>query len=510
MRKSLNVSWYGFVLVMVIGCSKDVVIPDKTKLVSGNSTVVPPSIPAGKTHSGARYNTYPFDWEGANKDFMPTPSGILIETPWNNGPFIDKGMLNDRKASEGWELYLNTFNTSAIQQPTYFALYNKYRGIMRIYYYTYNITNIPSSQILHKIATKGSYATNSKVLNFASRFIVDVASGTNQTSLLTTDPQTQVAPNTWYAFEYELAYDQNLAPQNFGTFSFDWFPFSTSFSNITVNGTQQGSITGNMSMDGAGLNIAGGSTFNLAGQQAIFNVVGKDAADKFLPMLGQAVVNGLKDAITDGIGGIVAGFASGIFGAGNEDNVDLKVNTTISLTGTIGTNYVLTPLEFAASGYDQSATGMEPHYSGALGVFYLSNRPTVNETIHITSQTDGNGFPIAPRYSYEYQSDPGSATLIFNSDVTSQATIQNVQWDVVLQDQYHPVAGAHENIPGLGLTYTGSYMFTDDYQGAILCTRISFDVVPNNGSPRVKIVKSFTSNRNSTEVYHDGGGGDQN
>ena len=83
---------------------------------------------------------YEFDWE--NADWMPTPpQQAKIPSPWIGQGSIASTfgieIVNDRKKIDGWELLYNSFNIeeSSLVNP-YFILYNKYRGIMRIFFYT--------------------------------------------------------------------------------------------------------------------------------------------------------------------------------------------------------------------------------------------------------------------------------------------------------------------------------------------------------------------------------------
>ena len=80
-----------------------------------------------------------FDWETA--DFMPTPKGqARIDPPWHGQGSLaymyGDDVLTDIKASDGWELLYSTFdaNASAPLVNPYFILYNKYRGLMRIFF----------------------------------------------------------------------------------------------------------------------------------------------------------------------------------------------------------------------------------------------------------------------------------------------------------------------------------------------------------------------------------------
>lgn len=57
---------------------------------------------------------YPLDWETAN--FMPTPPGTSILVPWGSGSnqTFSPDLALDYKATDGWVLVYNTFNTTAL------------------------------------------------------------------------------------------------------------------------------------------------------------------------------------------------------------------------------------------------------------------------------------------------------------------------------------------------------------------------------------------------------------
>lgn len=108
------------------------------------------------------------DWE--NISFMPTPPNTpLIPVPWQGGlggAKIDDDIIFDYKHENGWELVYNTFSTTASYNPQYFMLYNKYRGLLRVYFYITLNSNYPSSNITHFLNLRGAYASGSPILNF--------------------------------------------------------------------------------------------------------------------------------------------------------------------------------------------------------------------------------------------------------------------------------------------------------------------------------------------------------
>lgn len=111
-----------FFLVSLTGCKDELFIENESTPISTRAIPTPE-----------------FDWE--NCDWMPTPKGQSpIPSPWvGQGSIVSVygiDVVNDRKASDGWLLLYNSFNSTAtgpLVNP-YFILYNKYRGLMRIFF----------------------------------------------------------------------------------------------------------------------------------------------------------------------------------------------------------------------------------------------------------------------------------------------------------------------------------------------------------------------------------------
>ena len=451
----------------------------------------------------------PLDWE--NIDYMPTPPGLpQILVPWASGASrqFAAEMANDYKSLDGWVLVYNTFNNISVPDNWYFILYNKYRGLMRMYYYVPSGSNfITSKNIIQTLAIEGSYSASSPLMNFAGQDIININSNSSFGSQI--EPY-QVAPATWYILQYELAYDQNMSSQSYSSFNFLWTIRSGDISNISLNGTQTGSLTGIVSTPGTNFTIS--PSFSISGannSNVIIN--GSSDAEKLKPTLGQTIVNTIKGAILNGAQGIIKNILSGIFKKSTsntpEENVNLKIKTNISLNGTLTSNFLLTSPSFSIPGYDQtSTTGQTPAYNETLGVFYLSNRPTINITYtHIPIPTCAEPGSPNQYYRYNFTVDNNSFQYIFNPAVTSIASIQNIQTDILLPDRgldILPCAGVNtqEFIDNqLYYKVTPSVVTLDPTIGeSILYTpvylRVSFDVVPNNGTSTVRIAKTFAIN----------------
>ena len=117
-----------FFLVSLTGCKDELFIENESTPISTRAIPTPE-----------------FDWE--NCDWMPTPKGQSpIPSPWvGQGSIVSVygiDVVNDRKASDGWLLLYNSFNSTAtgpLINP-YFILYNKKISWFNAYFSLYHYT----------------------------------------------------------------------------------------------------------------------------------------------------------------------------------------------------------------------------------------------------------------------------------------------------------------------------------------------------------------------------------
>lgn len=169
-----------------------------------------------------------FDWE--NADWMPTPSvQPRIPVPWiGQGSLAGTyglDVINDRKSFDGWELMYNTFDscaTAPLVNP-YFILYNKYRGIMRIYLYLTTSFVTTSSYIQDGISVISNHSTT--LLSFLGQEVVDVDKKNSQYVQMQPAPfdgSLPLAANRWYMMQYEMAFDPNLMNIPYNEAQLNW------------------------------------------------------------------------------------------------------------------------------------------------------------------------------------------------------------------------------------------------------------------------------------------------
>ena len=189
-----------------------------------------------------------FDWE--NADWMPTPSGqSRIPSPWvgqgSIASIYGMDVINDRKSSDGWVLLYNTFETKApgpLVNP-YFILYNKYRGIMRIFLYTTTQFISPSTYLQDGISIISNH--KSSLLNFMGEAIVDGSKNKETYSQMQPAPDDgslPLASNKWYMMQYELAYDEQIAQLPYNSIQLNWYMNYYNVEKIDLNGDFVGTI----------------------------------------------------------------------------------------------------------------------------------------------------------------------------------------------------------------------------------------------------------------------------
>lgn len=463
--------------------------------------------------------TYPLDWENISQ--MPTPTGVdPIPTPWQSGlsgAKINPDILFDYAKSDGWELVYNTFNTTTPPPSNYyyFILYNKYRGVLRLYFYFAPGQNYPSDNLVPQLIVKGPAAPNSPILNFAGTDMVNF--GTNNPAATDLLPYQVSSTPSWYASEFELAYDPNITTptDSYQNLQMEWQINPNSIAQISLNGNERGSLDGTITVPSSKTNFFGTlvNTLVTAGV-----TVGASEATGGLDFLVSTGSDGKKDnslqksvasAITNGLSGSISGFLNGIFGftkkSSTTQKVSLTINTQITVDGTSTVHSQMYDNSFMIPGTQNSDPLIyEPIYPKALGVFYISAKPTVNvkQTIYnIHRPADIGG----ARNKFNFTLTSSSFSLLFNPAVTAIANISNIRYEIL-------TTPASFQLDRLSSEMSIETIANKEYWGPIylvfdeprivnpfglvypVYVRVSFDVVPKDGSPKSTIVKTFSAN----------------
>lgn len=340
-----------------------------------------------------------FNWDTA--DYMPYPTNI-IPVPWiGQGSLAsdyDLDVVNDHKNADGWELVYSTFKSSVATNNPYFILYNKYRGLMRLYIYVTNQSMMYSTNTHNTININSNY--NTSMLNYLGTSLVDGSSRHNNYDEINQNPTggNLYAPNKWYMTQYEFAYDPYIANQAYNSITLNFHMMYVNSQNIIINGSQTGTINGTISSAGGNFmaSLQGATNSAISGS---FGFLGKNALDHYKDNtspngnklginsnLWSGLVSGATSLISGGVTGTLqnaANILSGIvFGnGGSEQTVNLQFDSSITMSGSITESGLFPSMPISVympgTNIPSNAQGQIPNYNYPLGVFNVIEEPNV-------------------------------------------------------------------------------------------------------------------------------------
>jgi len=486
--------------------------------------------------------SYDFNWETA--DLMPTPSNYQIYVPWFYGAgssicsTYPADIYSDYKKADGWVMLYNGFSPTTIvtSANSYFILYNKYKGLLRVYQYNPAGGLTYSSTVSSGITWSGNGYGNNSILSFLGRDIVDLAKV--QTSYYALEPGPQngvespVHPDKWYMFQYELAYDPTLTYTTSQTPpTLTWFVNYTNITSVKLSGGVSGTINGTigsstLNNDIASSLVAGGKDLGTAGIAALgksfFSTNKLGLPSSIYDKIQEGVSSALSTA-TGNLPGAVKNILSAIF-SGNSTStpqtLKLDLSATLHLEGTQSNNGSLfagtaipLPGTLATNGDSYYyTTGFTPLYNKSLGVFSLSSKPTIyKKRSTATKVTIDNNVLYTYTDTYSKNDAAVNSLITFNPSVINSnsdgASISNLTTEVVWLNK--DLLGDNtdvQSVSGRLETYNGTNIYTSKTSvvatyispkpvpvSTTLGIRVSFNVVPNNGAPISTIVKTFAA-----------------
>ncbi len=411
----------------------------------------------------AEYQFY-FDWE--NLETMPTEDGNPpILTPWSDqaNRAFSEDIRFDIKKEDGWELYTTSFTNVNLAGLRYVILYNKYRGIMRYYYYIDCCTEgISNNKILASLF-KVEGNDNSPLMVFASQKIIDLGNFESFSSAI----ENQITVNqTWYAVEFEMAFDKNIYEYSHNDISFSIKTVAQALNPMIINNLPLFDSPGKIQVNN--LNFTGISTI-WAGE-ATLNIRGTEDLLKATSVLTAQEQTEIQDILQETS---YAKIFNGNFQQGNTGK-HLKWGIDIGYNNTVN-GALISNLRLNLSGADNSQTiGLGNFYNEALGVFYLNQKPVVK----YRQSPDQN-------LSHQYELDVTSVEYLFNPSVLEIAEISNIRQEIIADDS----GELRENLEK-GTLYAGQKL-NANLPLTIQGVRVSFDVLPKDGGRKVHIVKTF-------------------
>lgn len=132
--------------------------------------------------------------------------GIVV-LPWYNGAAsqLSYYIIYDHTKKEGWEMVYNFCTDSNEFEKYYLMFYNKFTGILRVFYYNKNQVTSGSTTFWQLSFTK-----TTKLLNSVGYFtfpLSETGAQTTYTSNITNVDNSKAIFYGWNCFDVELAYD---------------------------------------------------------------------------------------------------------------------------------------------------------------------------------------------------------------------------------------------------------------------------------------------------------------
>ena len=323
-----------------------------------------------------------FDWWDTTSVALPGV-GIPVTLPWYNGSStqIPYYMLDDYKPEDGWEMVYNyCLDTPPGEiNKNYIIFYNKFRGILRVYYYNNNDV-IAANQTFWKFEVIGS----TSLFNALGRVVLPMSERVNNPAVYVTNltnlPSKAIARG-WNCFDIELAYDDQL-------------PQSNAHFNIGLYNMVEGVIKldGDIDLKTEGTIVTHTSSSpSWIGDAS--KAVGDEAKAYVEKKLEKSSLKDKIDRIAGGVSSLVSGGAKFLLSSlvGKKESsynstVQLTTTGNVSLTGefqALTTSNALPLANNLMPGcIPDSDDSFLPAYDEPLGVWSLTETPTVyvNET----------------------------------------------------------------------------------------------------------------------------------
>lgn len=419
-----------------------------------------------------KFYTSNWDWQSASSVRISPTNGSpsIIFLPWLFGTnsLIPYDVAADHRKEDGWILLWSTFDghildangnvfNSTSNYP-FFALYNKFRGTAR-FYYLHTVVENDGNDLLWGITFDNTSGAKTSLLNYGFEFPLPETS--RFTTPLITKPNLAVAGDSgpvayhWHYFEFEPAYDPNTALTNDTSLPMRWLARGMNTSELHVTGTEVGNIKGSINIAGQNntllnlnlpFNISGSSvnnSINITGNSAASDTINR-SADKHAPGLLQTQLKNLANSVLSSAGGAVGKLASNLFnsfvGGGNrtgnpQPNVNLRLETDITLNGTITTKKVIfhTLLKTPGTLNTSNGQGLYPLYDQPLGLLSVTEQPNVVWSEWFEKESTGTNYKYLQRYKI-WQN--GGFDVRLNPAVANELRIKSVEKKLIYYSNY--------------------------------------------------------------------------
>lgn len=469
-----------------------------------------------------------FDLDNVKKLQVKNPlTNIISEVslPWTNAAADSYGISRDwydinaenanriYKSSNGWYLVYSNLLHNDFRK--YFAIYNKYTGQLRIFYFMHSSSaNSGSSNSFWGIRVAN--ATTS-MFGFSSGIASDMSQLSDNPSFISSPELTFVSSdlnkvskgylyNNWYGTEIEIAYDNTLYSDNTVKY-FDLGGWCDNISSITGKIETKGDITGKIisTSSGGSFNLSLSNLFNntassvITNNQGIINGIGGTldtkiaSGDQFSKNLWQNIQNNATKWISSGLqsgakkgleaifssGGSVVGESLGglfnsLIGASSKENVskvelqiatisEVKLTNATSIDGWGSVSQLPIPGTIADN---QSST---PLYNKPLGVWNIKVTPKlICDVTHNRNQSTPKN--DMTKFEIYFEKAP---EIILNPIISSEYIVTDYKYYIIDNLNWAPY-------PGTPVLINGNAAYASETTLYKSTSYLSYPSVPSN------------------------------
>ena len=376
----------------------------------------------------------------------------LVPLPWYNGPKytnLPDGFCDGITPENGWELVLNLCGntTGSLKNNNFFALYNKYLGILRFFYYLpegYSTGNdhvweISMSDHLAQQALFGYGVPSDRTLNKAAlgqsgdgsyyEYVTPWVKNMSNDGL--------VVPNVgWWAFDVDLSMyrDGNVNPNDIISLQMrSWNTTHTTLYSTIIAGID-GTFSAKLKLDQVktkSSNTAKGILMGLQAAAQAGSSIANFASHNWaggLTSLGQMLGTGSS------LAGLAGGSGSTSYTGGSLDGtislgLDGKINTDGVISGSATTVGIASPT-ISMKDFDLANSHL------GQGVWGIKTAPVVywSDKFFLWEKWDGADFGSPSWYALcfcPYFFDPNSVEIELNPSVFPDSEIEWVEVDAI-------------------------------------------------------------------------------
>lgn len=380
-------------------------------------------------------------------------------TPWNKDcvSTLPQNVRYDVRKADGWEMAFCSLNDPSKQDANYFGLYNKYTGILRVFYYVNKVNHNASRYSIEvgfgdQNAAKGmepyfhtlAFGIPSKHPTFRSNMdLIGAGNGRTFRSFYTTYRQNSSTAMSvgWTGFDIPLSAYNVKGGADWRNGNYDALSFSgmsETLNKIDLNGVIKGNISGKLNLPD--FQAASATT----GLGSIFRGIGSALED-----VDTFVLFAIEEALTNNqscLGSFYAGMVfdmaasvvDGIYSPVQPHKADsLTGKFDASLTGDINMKgYIsgLTPSDITALNMSTASVNPKSHIGDGVWnlvenpVIYISDDCIVGDAVHLNMavfenndvKTYGNTAVADNNVRMVSFLDPNSIKLQLNRDVFNE------------------------------------------------------------------------------------------